>query len=104
LTAFFFVFVVLVGLVDLALDLEALAIPPALPLWENSADRGRVQYSSYRSFADTLNSLNEDGYNDDDIGRASALQLALNLVSFKEVGDNLSTEPYLYPLSFPIIV
>jgi hypothetical protein len=37
-------------------------------LWENSADRGRVQYSSYRSFADTLNSLNEDGYNDDDIG------------------------------------
>jgi hypothetical protein len=29
LTDFFFVLIVLVGLVDLALDLEALAIPPA---------------------------------------------------------------------------
>jgi hypothetical protein len=38
LTAFFFVLVVLVGLVDLALDLEALAIPPAFPLSHFSSD------------------------------------------------------------------
>jgi hypothetical protein len=38
LTAFFFVLVVLVDLVDLALDLEALAIPPAFPLSHFSSD------------------------------------------------------------------
>jgi hypothetical protein len=37
-TDFFFVLVVLVGLVDLALDLEALAIPPAFPLSHFSSD------------------------------------------------------------------